>query len=210
MSVDKKVSPHADFIAAWVWVAFGLAVLIGAWRMDRLESQGATVYTAPGLVPGILGAVLLLLGLVLAWRGVHGGALAFQAVHAPGLVPGILGAVLLLLGLVLAWRAARAGGHRLGSLRWGVSDQSRAVVLRVSAFLVLALGYAAGVVGRGGVPFWLATFVFVTASVLAFDWARRRTAGQAGRGVLVAVAVGAGTAFVVSYVFQEVFLVRLP
>jgi len=174
MSVDKKVSPQADFIAAWVWVAFGLAVLIGAWRMDRLESQGATLYTAPGLVPGILGAVLLL------------------------------------LGLVLAWRATRAGGHRLRSLQWGVSDQARAVALRVTAFLVLALGYAAGVVGRGGVPFWLATFVFVTASVLAFDWARRRDAGQALRGVLVATAVGAGTAFVVSYVFQEVFLVRLP
>jgi hypothetical protein len=68
MSVDKKVSPHADFIAAWIWVAFGLAVLIGAWRMDRLESQGATLYTAPGLVPGLLGGVLLLLGLVLACR----------------------------------------------------------------------------------------------------------------------------------------------
>lgn len=174
MSVDKKVSPHADFIAAWIWVAFGLAVLIGAWRMDRLESQGATLYTAPGLVPGLLGGVLLL------------------------------------LGLVLAWRAARAGGHRLRSLRWGVSDRSRAIVMRVAAFLVLALGYSAGVVGRGGVPFWLATFVFVTASVLAFDWTRRRDAGQTGRGVLLAVAVGAGTAFVVSYVFQEIFLVRLP
>jgi hypothetical protein len=174
MSVDKKVSPQADFIAAWVWVAFGLAVLIGAWRMDRLESQGATAYTAPGLVPGVLGAVLVL------------------------------------LGLVLAWRAARAGGHRMRTMRWALSASARAMVLRVGAFLVLALGYAAGVVGRGGIPFWLATFVFVTVSVLAFDWTRRRDAGQVGRGVLIAAAVGAGTAFVVSYVFQEVFLVRLP
>ena len=92
MSVDKKVSPHADFIAAWIWVAFGLAVLIGAWRMDRLESQGATLYTAPGLVPGLLGGVLLL------------------------------------LGLVLAWRAARAGGHRLRSLRWGVSEGTSGIL----------------------------------------------------------------------------------
>jgi hypothetical protein len=174
MSVDKKVSPQADFIAAWVWVAFGLAVLIGAWRMDRLESQGATAYTAPGLVPGVLGAVLVL------------------------------------LGLVLAWRAARGGGHRLRTMRWALCATARAMVLRVGAFLVLALGYAAGVVGRGGIPFWLATFVFVTVSVLAFDWTRRRDAGQVGRGVLIAAAVGAGTAFVVSYVFQEVFLVRLP
>ena len=174
MSSDKKVSPQADFIAAWLWMAFGLAVVIAAWRMDRLESQGATLYTAPGLVPGILGAVLLL------------------------------------FGLLLALRAARAGGYRLGEVRWTPSQDTRAVVMRVGAFLVLGLAYAAGLVGHGGIPFWLATFVFVTVSVIAFDWTRRRDAGQTVKGVLFAVAIGAGTAFLVSYVFQEVFLVRLP
>jgi hypothetical protein len=33
---------------------------------------------------------------------------------------------------------------------------------------------------------------------------------QTGRGIAVALAMGAGTAFLVSYVFQEWFLVRLP
>jgi Tripartite tricarboxylate transporter TctB family len=174
VSTDTKVSPQADFIAAWVWVAFGLAVLIGAWRMDRLESQGATLYTAPGLVPGILGGVLLL------------------------------------FGLLLALRAARAGGYRLGEVRWTPSRDTRAVVMRVGAFLVLGLAYAAGLVGHGGIPFWLATFVFVAGFLLAFDWTHRRDAGQTLKGVLFAVTIGAGTAFGVSYVFQEVFLVRLP
>ncbi|MEO5771121.1 MAG: tripartite tricarboxylate transporter TctB family protein [Burkholderiaceae bacterium] len=174
MSVDKKISPQADFIAAWVWVGFGLAVMIAAWRMDRLESQGASLYTAPGLVPGILGAVLLL------------------------------------FGLLLAFRAARAGGQRVRRLRWAAERQTRNVVMRVGAFLALALAYAAGLVGRGGIPFWLATFVFVSVFLLAFDWTRRRDAGQTAKGVLFAVGIGAGTAFVVSYVFQEVFLVRLP
>ena len=171
---DKKVSPQADFIAAWVWVAFGLAVMVASWRMDRLESQGATLYTAPGLVPGILGTVLLL------------------------------------FGLLLALRAARAGGHRLGSARRPLSQDARAVVMRVGAFLVLGLLYSAGLVGRGGIPFWLATFVFVTVSVVAFDWTRRRDAGQTLRGLLFAAVIGAATSFVVSYFFQEVFLVRLP
>ena len=171
---DKKVSPQADFIAAGVWVAFGLAVMIAAWRMDRLESQGASLYTAPGLVPGILGAILLLLGL--------------------------------LLGL----RAARAGGYRLSAIGRTISPQARAVAMRVAAFLLLALAYAAGLVGRGGIPFWLATFVFVSGCVLAFDWSQRRDAGQIVRGALFGSAIGAGTAFVVSYFFQEVFLVRLP
>jgi Tripartite tricarboxylate transporter TctB family len=174
MTTDKKVSPQADFIAAGVWVAFGLAVMIAAWRMDRLQSQGASLYTAPGLVPGILGAVLFL------------------------------------LGVLLALRAARAEGHRLGAIRWASSPETRAVVKRVGAFLVLGLAYAAGLVGHGGIPFWLATFVFVTGFMLVFDWTRHREAGQTKRGVMLAVVVGAGTAFVVSYVFQEVFLVRLP
>jgi hypothetical protein len=173
-SPDKKVSPQADFIAAGLWVAFGLAVVIGAWRMDRLESQGATLYTAPGLVPGVLGAVLLL------------------------------------FGLLLALRAARAGGWRLDASRGAWSRERRSVVIRVGAFLVLGLGYAAGLVGRGGLPFWLVTFVFVTLFLLLFDWKRRRAAGQGVKGVFFAVTVGAATSFVVSYVFQEVFLVRLP
>lgn len=174
MNLDKKVSAQADFIAAWLWVAFGLAVVIGAWRMDRLESRGASLYTAPGLVPGVLGGVLLL------------------------------------FGLMLALRAARAGGHRLGAIRWALATQSRVAATRVGAFLVIGLGYAAGLVGHGGVPFWLATFVFVTLTILVFDWDRRQLAGQRARGLVLAVTVGAGTAFVVSYVFQEVFLVRLP
>ena len=44
--------------------------------MDRLERFGATVYTAPGLVPGILGAVIALLGAALLIRSVRRGALA--------------------------------------------------------------------------------------------------------------------------------------
>ena len=49
-------------------MAFGLAVLVGAWRMDRFESMGAPVTSAPGLVPGIYGLLLIALGGLLAWR----------------------------------------------------------------------------------------------------------------------------------------------
>lgn len=174
MTTDNKVSAQADFIAACLWVAFGMAVVIAAWRMDRLESRGATLYTAPGLVPGVLGAILVL------------------------------------FGLLLALRAVRAGGHRLGGTRWALGSETRVVASRVGVFAVLGLGYAAGLVGHGGIPFWLATFVFVALTITVFDWTRRQRAGQVTRGLVLAASVGAGTAFVVSYVFQEVFLVRLP
>lgn len=48
------------------WVALGAAVSVGAWRMDRLESLHIEPWSAPGLVPGVLGVGMMLFGLVLA------------------------------------------------------------------------------------------------------------------------------------------------
>ncbi|MFO1413213.1 MAG: tripartite tricarboxylate transporter TctB family protein [Burkholderiales bacterium] len=61
-------SPRTDLRTAFAWIGIGAVIVIGSWRMDRLESQGAEIYTAPGLWPGIIGLLLALLGGVLAWR----------------------------------------------------------------------------------------------------------------------------------------------
>jgi Tripartite tricarboxylate transporter TctB family len=122
--------------------------------MDRLERHGAALYTAPGLVPGLLGLVLLVLGVALALR------------NRP-----------------LATSSA--------AFRWG----------NTPLVLALCLGYASGLVGRA--PFWLATFLFVTTFIAIFEYpARRRMA--------FAPLFGAATSLVVSYLFEAVFLVRLP
>lgn len=80
---EGEVSPRADLVSALVWMAFGGAVAIGAWRMDRLENLHINKYEAPGLVPGLLGAAVLLLGLGLALRAIKRGALAPQGVAPP-------------------------------------------------------------------------------------------------------------------------------
>jgi hypothetical protein len=72
----KTTSARADLISAFAWIGFGLAVVIGAWNMDRLTQQGATFYSAPGLVPGLLGAMLILLGSLLGVRALRNGAVA--------------------------------------------------------------------------------------------------------------------------------------
>jgi Tripartite tricarboxylate transporter TctB family len=84
-----------------VWMALGLALLVGAWRMDRFESMGASLYTAPGLVPGIYGLLLLALGGALAWR----------ARQAPAAAPEPLlnRRILLTLALTLAYAAVAVG-----------------------------------------------------------------------------------------------------
>jgi len=67
--------------------------------------------------------------------------------------------------------------------------------------LALCFGYAVGLVGR--VPFWLATFVFVSAFIAVFEYPSRRR-------MAAAPLYGIATALAVTYLFESVFLVRLP
>jgi hypothetical protein len=75
LSVADAPSPAfsavADLAGSLVWIAFGGAVLYGSWTMDRLEKMHINPYTAPGLVPGLLGAGLLLFGILLLVRSVR-------------------------------------------------------------------------------------------------------------------------------------------
>jgi len=87
------------------WAVFGATVLAASWRMDRLESLSINPWSAPGLMPGVLGALMLLFGIALAVRALTQGALVGQS--AP---PGVsVGRTLLALGLCLAYAAGLLG-----------------------------------------------------------------------------------------------------
>jgi hypothetical protein len=60
------------------------------------------------------------------------------------------------------------------------------------------------------VPFWLATFLFVLPFILGFEFADPEMRQRPWLRVGVAVVVAAATSAAVSYVFQEIFFVRLP
>ncbi len=51
------------------WVGLGLLIVLGSLRMERFESMGAQLYTMPGFVPGMIGGLVAVLGLVLMLRG---------------------------------------------------------------------------------------------------------------------------------------------
>jgi len=50
------------------WVLLGVAIVAESWRMERLEQQHINPWTVPGLVPGLLGLVIAIFGLVLLLR----------------------------------------------------------------------------------------------------------------------------------------------
>jgi len=66
---ENVSTARSDMLGGAGWAGFGLLILAESLRMDRFTAMGATLYTMPGLVPGILGSLLVLLG---AWLGVRG------------------------------------------------------------------------------------------------------------------------------------------
>jgi len=85
------VSPRTDLRTAFVLIALGAVIVFASWQMDRLEDQGAQLYTAPGLWPGIVGLLIALLGGVLSLRSLRRArAASWNARAADGtvLVPG--------------------------------------------------------------------------------------------------------------------------
>jgi putative tricarboxylic transport membrane protein len=165
--------PRADFLFSLLLLALGLATIVESWRMPRFGNLGVHPMTAPGLTPGLLGLVVVL------------------------------------LAVALLARSLRAGGWRLSRGESGAEPaQRRAAVRRVGLALLLTVGYAGGLVGR--IPFWLATVLFVFLFVVAFEWRADATAAQRLRGLAVAALLAAATALCVRYLFEEIFLVRLP
>jgi hypothetical protein len=170
-SESAHPSARADLYGGLFWIALGAAIAAGSWNMDRLERLGVSFYTAPGLVPGILGLLMILCGAGLAVRALREGALG--SVQRP---PVLLDAETL----------KRAG-----------------------ITLLLALGFAGGLVGHG-LPFPVAAAIYLFLQIAVLQYPERKAKGEVARGLALAAAVAVGAALVISLLFQEVFLVRLP
>lgn len=165
----ERPSSFADFLFGLFWLGLAVAIVIGSWTMDRLVHLKVSLYTAPGLVPGLLGLALAIMGTLLIVRAVRAGAL--REVHVPN------------VRLQAHWRIITA--------------------------LVLCLAFAAVAVGSG-LPFWAAAAAFVAVFVFVFRFEDLRNEGRLLRGGLFAVAFGLMSGAAIHYVFQDLFLVRLP
>jgi hypothetical protein len=130
-------------------------------------------------------------------------------VTVPGLLPGLLGIAMVLLGAVLGLRSWRRGAFTQ-AVRPPTAHQ-REERRRVGIAVALCAGYGLVLVGHG-IPFWIASTVYVTASILVFqrisaDPAERRLTPRAwGKALLIGVL----SSVITWLAFEKLFLVRLP
>ncbi|VTU31096.1 tripartite tricarboxylate transporter TctB family protein [Variovorax sp. RA8] len=169
---ERRTSPRSDLRQALGWIALGIVTTIGALNMDRLEKQDINPYTAPGLLPGLLGGVIVFFGLLLLYR---------------------------------SWRRLSGSTQVLHTRTAADRTEAR----RIGTVLALCIGFAAGLVGHG-LPFWLATTLFVSVTIAILQFTERTAKNRRLRGFAFALAVGLGTGVATTFVFQELFLVHLP
>jgi putative tricarboxylic transport membrane protein len=166
------MSRRGELLSAAFWALLGGAVLVASWRMDRLADRGINPLSAPGLTPGVVGALMLVLAALLAWH-------ALRRAEVPSISAG---------GDAPTDSAHNAGRTLLaGGLCW---------------LFALSLGR--------GLPFAAeaATFVFLFTSV--FSWPTWRAERRIARGLAQTLAIAVGSALAISWLFESVFLVRLP
>ncbi len=169
---EARAVATSELRSGLAWAAFGVAVLALSLRMDRLEAQHINPYTAPGLLPGLLGIVTILLGGLMALR---------------------------------SWRR---GGRFAGGPRLAMSGVA---MRRLALVLGLIVAYTVVLLGRG-LPFWLGAAIYVTASIVLLQAPQRAAEGRGLtlREAATALAIGLAAGWVITWVFQDAFLVRLP
>jgi hypothetical protein len=173
-SVSGRLQPQVDLFVGLGLMLFGAYVAFESWRMPSTEHPRIQfVYEGPGVVPGLLGLVILFFGTLILVRALREGGL-----HLEG-----------------------AGGRVAAMFR-------RAEPRRLLWLLALSLLYAGALIGR--VHFLAGTFIFVLAFILVFDWGAAPTHKGRIRLAVTAALQAALTALVVWYVFENIFLVRLP
>jgi len=157
---------------------------------------------------GLFFAILGFAVAVGAWAMPQFEAQGASIYQSPGLTPGILGLALAICGLILAVRPMRSDGVEQSYWKTVVGT----TVNRNRAIAALALTLTYGAVLFGNVPYVLATFLFVFAFVAVFEvflkpeGSTRRTVPSLVAAALLGLITSVGS----QYVFQTLFLVRLP
>ena len=168
------MSRRDDAVSAVAWALLGGVIVVASWRLDRLENLGINAWSVPGLTPGVIGALIVVLALVLA----------LQSRATPG-------------DTAPADDAGEDAETAPPSMRRSVVAAALCV-----AFAGLSLGH--------GLPFVVEAAAFVFTFITLFSLPAWRAEGRLARGLSMAFAVAVTSAAAIAWLFESVFLVRLP
>jgi hypothetical protein len=138
-------------------------------------------------------------------------SLKIPAATAPGVPTGLLGVSFMAFALVLLFRrefkpdAAEAALQPAAESTHDTSFEWR----RLALSWVLCMSYAGVLLGRG-LPYWLLTTVFLFLHVLLLDETDHVPARPTLRRLILAAILAPAVAMTATFVFQRLFLVRLP
>ncbi len=124
----------------------------------------------------------------------------------PGLLPGLLGVALIFFGALLMLRSWGRMREAVAVTPPDPEAQSSSAQLRIGLVLALCVGFTGGLVGRG-LPFWAAAAIFLTVTI---GLLHPKTELSVPRVLIKALLIGVIAGWVITLVFQEFFLVRLP
>ncbi len=124
----------------------------------------------------------------------------------PGLLPGLLGVALMFFAALLMLRSWGRMQDAVVATPSDPDTQTSSAQWRTGLVLALCVGFTGGLVGRG-LPFWAAAAIFLT---VAIGVLHPKTELSVSRVVIKALLIGVIAGWVITLVFQEFFLVRLP
>jgi hypothetical protein len=176
------VSRHSDYLSAAFWAVLGAGITVASWRLDRLESLAINPWSVPGLTPGVVGVLMILLAL----------ALGLQTRHRPPDAAGPPGPA-----------AGPQGAPEAGA------EKPAGDVRRTLAAGTLCVLFAGLLLGRG-LPFALLASTFVFLFTTAFSWPQWRAQGSLLRKLPLTLVISLLACFAIAWLFESVFLVRLP
>ncbi len=164
------MSRRDDAVSAVAWALLGGVIVVASWRLDRLENLGINPWSVPGLTPGVIGALIVVLALVLGLQS-RGSTADAQTADPP--------------------------------------DEAQPSVRRSVIAAALCVAFAGLSLGHG-LPFGVEAAAFVFTFITLFSLPAWRAEGRLARGLSLAFAVAVTSAAAIAWLFESVFLVRLP
>ncbi len=153
--------------------------------------------------------ILLAIGIAQFVGGFTMDRLEVRRIHPasiPGLLPMILGIAITIIAGLQLWSLVRRRDRDDGTHVSGLIDRTE--LLKLLGLIALCAAYALVLVGR--VHFWVASSLFVASFIIIFECSRSMTRKAAiftiARAVIIAVIFGGA----LSFLFEDLFLVRLP